>query len=128
MSAFSPIFGVLLLIRWTTSPVGAKAFVGIYLFNEVVVAITEPAAYLMAAELFPLHVRTKGVSISFGFLVHLDTLIDWHCVVLTSLRPPYLAVVHSQALTNTWILESAGTMVHSLGWKGEPFTLYWADT
>lgn len=38
---------------------GASAFVGIYLFNKVVVAITEPAVYLMAAELFPSH----GVSI-----------------------------------------------------------------
>jgi len=68
---------------------GANAFVGIYIFNEVVTAITEPCAYLMATELFPLHVRNKGVAISFGFL----------------------------ALTNFWVLESASTMVQNLGWK-----------
>ncbi|KAL8280601.1 hypothetical protein RQP46_006924 [Phenoliferia psychrophenolica] len=34
---------------------GAKAFTAFFLFNEVVIAITEPAAYLMSAEVFPLH-------------------------------------------------------------------------
>ncbi|KAL8277510.1 hypothetical protein RQP46_010065 [Phenoliferia psychrophenolica] len=72
------------------STAGANAFVAFYMLNEFVVAIMEPCAYLMSAEIYPLHVRTKGVAISFGFL----------------------------ALTNTWVIEASSTMIQALGWKG----------
>ena len=62
------------------------------MLNELVVAIMEPCAYLMSAELYPSHVRAKGVALSFGFL----------------------------ALTNTWVIEASSTMIQALKWKGAP--------
>ncbi|KAL8278149.1 hypothetical protein RQP46_009473 [Phenoliferia psychrophenolica] len=52
-------------------------------------SVSEPPAYLMACEVFPLHVRGKGIALAYGTL----------------------------AITNTWVIEAAATMTERLGWK-----------
>ncbi|KAL8291843.1 hypothetical protein RQP46_002101 [Phenoliferia psychrophenolica] len=68
---------------------GKQAFVAMFLIYMLPLCITEPPAYLMACEIFPLHIRTKGTAISYATL----------------------------AITNTWTLEAAATMVKELQWK-----------
>jgi len=68
---------------------GKNAFVACYLLFIAFTAISEPPAYLMSCEMFPLQVRSKGIALSFGTL----------------------------ALTNTWVIEAAAKMVQTLGYK-----------